>query len=143
MICHGDFLNADHEYLHKNKSVKGFGSYGDIMIRDRKMYVAPTPFGLVSGVAHTQTLILPEGLGVTPDFKAVGTLVREEASCLIVGYAFDLRKNTLKPETIANPSAGKKHVFRAWRISGGGKESVALRKSVAVDDGEVDEDADD
>ena len=59
VICHGDFLNADHEYVHKNRSVKGFGSYGDIMIRDRKMYVAPTPFGLVSGVAHTQTLILP------------------------------------------------------------------------------------
>ncbi len=53
VICHGDFLNADHEYVHKNSSLKGFGSYGDIMIRDRKMYVAPTPFGLVSGVAHT------------------------------------------------------------------------------------------
>ena len=40
VVCHGDFLNADHDYVHKNKSVKGFGSYGDIMIRDRKMYVA-------------------------------------------------------------------------------------------------------
>ena len=36
VMCHGDFLNADHEYVHKNRSVKGFGSYGDIMIRDRK-----------------------------------------------------------------------------------------------------------
>src|SRR5438093_812094 len=26
VVCHGDFLNADHEYVHKNKSVKGFGS---------------------------------------------------------------------------------------------------------------------
>jgi hypothetical protein len=34
VICHGDFLNADHDYVHKNRSVKGFGSYGDIMIRD-------------------------------------------------------------------------------------------------------------
>jgi hypothetical protein len=59
VICHGDFLNADHEYTHKNRSVKGFGSYGDIMIRDRKMYVAPTPFALVSGVAHLHTLVLP------------------------------------------------------------------------------------
>ncbi|GAN82214.1 hypothetical protein Aam_178_004 [Acidocella aminolytica 101 = DSM 11237] len=40
---HGDFLNADHNYAHKNKSVKGFGTYSDIMIRDRKMYVAPPP----------------------------------------------------------------------------------------------------
>ena len=54
-----NFLNADHEYTHKNKSVKGFGSYGDILIRDRKMYVVPTPFRLVDGVAHQQTMILP------------------------------------------------------------------------------------
>jgi len=36
VLCHGDFLNADHTYVHKNKSIKGFGTYGDIMIRDRK-----------------------------------------------------------------------------------------------------------
>ena len=60
VLCHGDFLNADHEYVHKNKNIKGFGSYGDIMIRDRKMYVVPTPFHLVEGVAHQQTLILPD-----------------------------------------------------------------------------------
>lgn len=34
VLCHGDFLNASHDYRHKNKSVKGFGSYGDILIRD-------------------------------------------------------------------------------------------------------------
>ena len=28
VVCHGDFLNANHEYMHKNKSIKGFGSYG-------------------------------------------------------------------------------------------------------------------
>jgi len=28
VMCHGEFLNADHEYIHENKSVKGFGSYG-------------------------------------------------------------------------------------------------------------------
>ena len=44
VLCHGDFLNADHEYVHKNKSVKGFGSYGDIMIRDRENRIgAPGP----------------------------------------------------------------------------------------------------
>ena len=43
----------------KIKTSKGFGSYGDILIRDRKMYVVPTPFHLVEGVAHRQTLILP------------------------------------------------------------------------------------
>lgn len=44
VLCHGSFLNADNTYIHKNKSFRGFGSYGDILIRDRKMYVAPTPF---------------------------------------------------------------------------------------------------
>ncbi len=43
VVCHGDFMNADHDYVHKNINIKGFGSYGDIMIRDRKMYVVPTP----------------------------------------------------------------------------------------------------
>jgi hypothetical protein len=72
VICHGDFLNADHDYVHKNKNVKGFGSYGDIMIRDRKMYVAPTPFGLTTGTAHNQTLILPASFRVDSRFRAVG-----------------------------------------------------------------------
>lgn len=56
VMCHGDFLNVDREYIHKNKSVKGFGSYGDIMIRDRKMYVVPTPFALTTGTVGTKTL---------------------------------------------------------------------------------------
>ena len=68
VLCHGNFLNADHEYVHKNKSVKGFGSYGDILIRDRKMYVVPTPFHLVHGVAHQQTLILPDDTSTGDDF---------------------------------------------------------------------------
>ena len=130
-ICHGDFLNADHEYVHKNKSIKGFGSYGDIMIRDRKMYVAPTPFGLVSGVAHTQTLILPYTISLTSDYKEVGILIRKEAERLIVGYNFDLKCNILTPETIPNPNAGQEHIFRAWRYKGGSDERVQMRDRVA------------
>ena len=56
VVCHGDFLNAHHDYVHRNKSVRGFGSYGDLLIRDRKMYVAPTPFGVVEGVWHISPL---------------------------------------------------------------------------------------
>ncbi len=132
IICHGDFLNADHEYVHKNKNVKGFGSYGDIMIRDRKMYVAPTPFGLVSGVAHNQTLILPGGFPVTNEFQNVGTLVRKEADLLIVGYTFDLRRNTLRPETVRNSSAGREHIFQAWRLGKRLGEPVQMLKDPAV-----------
>jgi len=140
VLCHGDFLNADHEYVHENKSIKGFGSYGDIMIRDRKMYVAPTPFGLASGVAHAQTLILPKGFQGPRGFKKVGTLVRREATRLIIGYAFDLRKNSLKPRTIPNPSAGKDHAFLAWRLPGGSDQPVIMRELVA-EPVESDEDA--
>lgn len=132
VICHGDFLNADHEYVHKNKNVKGFGSYGDIMIRDRKMYVAPTPFGLVSGVAHNQTLILPDGFPVTDEFRNVGTLVRKEADVWIVGYTFDLRTNTLRPETVSNSSAGREHTFHAWRLGKRLGEAVEMLRDPAI-----------
>lgn len=128
VICHGDFLNADHEYVHSNRNVKGFGSYGDIMIRDRKMYVAPTPFGLVTGAAHTQTLILPSGQRMPRGFRNVGQLVRREADRLIVGYRFDLRTNTLVPKTIPNPDARREHSFTAWRLATGSRELVEMRR---------------
>jgi hypothetical protein len=117
VVCHGDFLNADHEYVHKNKSIRGFGSYGDILIRDRKMYVVPTPFALASNLAHFFTLITPGNLNAPDGFEAIGELVRTEAAELVVGYNFDLRTNELLPEKIPNPNAGREHRFRAWRIA--------------------------
>jgi hypothetical protein len=127
VICHGDFLNADHDYVHKNKSVKGFGTYGDILIRDRKMYVVPTPFHLVAGVAHQQTLILPDGTATNDDFVDIGELRRREAAELIVGYAFDLQTNELIPQKVPNPGAGREHVFRAWRLKGSPADPVSMR----------------
>ncbi len=143
VVCHGDFLNADHNYVHKNKSVKGFGSYGDIMIRDRKMYVAPTPFGLTSGTAHHHTLILAVGQRVDSRFREVGRLIRREAGKLIVGYAFDLRQNALIPEFVDNPSAGTEHEFRAYRVKGEAAAEVALsslRSAAALESAELEDD---
>ena len=116
VLCHGDFLNADHAYIHKNKNVKGFGTYGDIMIRDRKMYVAPTPFALTEGTMGLMTLILTEGYNAPPGFREVGRLTRTEAPQLVVGYSFDLRTNELKAEKIPNPRAGTQHKFVAYRL---------------------------
>ena len=127
-ICHGDFLNVDHEYTHKNKSVKGFGGYGDIMIRDRKMYVAPTPFHLVKGLAHQKTLILPLQMKVDKSMTAIGNLIRKESSHLIIGYSFNLRTNDIRPKKIPNPSAGKKRVFQAWRTKGAPLNKISLRE---------------
>jgi hypothetical protein len=107
--------------------VKGFGTYGDIMIRDRKMYVAPTPFGLTTGTAHNQTLILPADFGTDSRFREIGKLVRRETAKLIVGYTFDLRTNTLEPESVDNAAAGKVHKFVAYRLKGSASEEVVMR----------------
>jgi hypothetical protein len=126
VLCHGDFLNATHEYVHKNKSVRGFGTYGDLMIRDRKMYVVPTPFHLVRGLAHQQTLILPADVRPEGEFVEVGHLKRVEASELVVGYSFDLLTNELVPRKVPNPGAGTEHEFRGWRLAGSPVEPVSM-----------------
>ena len=136
VICHGDFLNVDHTYVHKNKSLKGFGSYGDILIRDRKMYVVPTPFRIAEGLAHHQTLILPSNFDADTDFFEVGEITRTEADSFIVGYSFDLRTNEIAPQTTQNPNAGTRHLFRAWRLKGSPTTNVVMRElqSIRVED---------
>lgn len=115
VLFHGDFLNTDHDYIHENKHIRGFGSYGDIMIRDRKMYVAPTPFALAEGITGQSTLILPAGVITDSRLKSVGELIRVETEHLVVGYEADMRNNTLIPKYVPNPSAGKEHHFMAYR----------------------------
>jgi hypothetical protein len=134
VICHGDFLNANHEYIHQNKSIRGFGSYGDIIIRDRKMYVAPTPYGLLEGTAHHQTLIVPADLVVPDGFKEIGSIVRTEADKLVTKYAFDLQNNELNIEKMPNPHTGREHTFRALRLSDGLNTPVTLRSDAAEED---------
>ncbi|CZM68514.1 hypothetical protein SC989_10100 [Legionella pneumophila serogroup 1] len=130
VLCHGDFLNADHEYVHKNKSVKGFGTYGDIMIRDRKMYVAPTPFALTEGTTGLMTLIIPEHLKADSRYKEVGKLIRVESETLVIGYTFDLRTNELKSERIPNPNAGKEHRFVAYRLLSQSSKTVSMKSEI-------------
>ena len=129
VMCHGDFLNAEHNYVHANKNIKGFGSYGDVMIRDRKMYVAPTPFALTEGTTAQRTLILPKDTAIDRSLTAVGELVRVEAARLVIGYAFDLRTNELKPEYVDNPDAGKEHRFIAYRPEGFNTPTVTLKRT--------------
>ena len=126
VICHGDFLNADHDYLHKNKNVKGFGCYGDIMIRDRKMYVAPTPYAIVDGLSGTKTLIVPKSLTAPSGFNIVGEIVRKEAKHIVIGYQFDLRKNEISASKVKNPHAGKQHRFTAYRLNKDATKPVIL-----------------
>lgn len=126
VVCHGDFLNADHNYVHKNKSVKGFGTYGDIMIRDRKMYVAPTPFALTEGTTGMMTLILPDHFESDDRYQAVGSLTRVEDKTLVVGYKFDLRTNELSADRVLNPNAGAEHKFVAYRLKSQASKPVSM-----------------
>lgn len=126
VLCHGDFLNAQHDYVHKNKHIRGFGTYGDIMIRDRKMYVVPTPFVLTTGTSGLSTLILPEDYSVPEGFVCVGDLTRTEGKQLVAGYSFDLRTNEIRANMVENPTAGKVHKFKAYRCIGQSKRSVTM-----------------
>lgn len=118
VICHGSFLDAAGDYVHKNKPFRGFGSYGDILVRDRKMYVAPTPFAPTDGVAHQRTLILPADEPATSGLVKVGELVRREVAEVVVAYAFDLEANELTTRKPPNPDAGREHRFPAYRAKG-------------------------
>lgn len=131
VICHGDFLNADHEYVHENKSFSGLGTYGDIMVRDRKMYVAPTPFALTTGTTGLMTLIVPDDMEAPIGFRDVGRLVRTEAEELVVAYEFDLRSNELRTKWTRNPYAGQEHRFVAYRIASQGDRAVAMAEPEA------------
>lgn len=127
IICHGDFLNADHNYAHKNKNVKGFGSYGDIMIRDRKMYVCPTPYALTQGTEGQITLITQANFKLSEDFSVVGRLTRVECDQIIVSYEFDLTTNEIISHKQENPNAGAQHSFIACRLKKELGPKVSLR----------------
>jgi hypothetical protein len=121
VVCHGSFLHAETEYVHKNKSFRGFGSYGDILVRDRKMYVVPTPFALVSGTAGLATLIVPSDYQVRSEkLVQVGELDRVEVDDVLVSYEFNLQTNEMVTHKKPNPNAGAVHQFRAYRSFGAG-----------------------
>ena len=132
VVCHGSLLNADHTYIHKNKSFRGFGSYGDILVRDRKMYVAPTPFALADGTAHRRTLIVPETEIVPSSLKEVGILRRREVDEVVGSYSFNLENNELTTGKIPNPNRGKVHSFKAYRLEGDPMEPVTLRDRASL-----------
>ena len=134
VVCHGDFLNADHTYVHENRSFRGFGSYGDLLVRDRKMYVVPTPFALTDGTTGQATLVVPDELALDDRLEQVGELVRTESANIVVGYMFDLRTNRLTPELAPNPSANLAHRFAAYRLRGMGSGVVRMKDVEEVEE---------
>ncbi len=126
MICHGDVLNPRRGYVHRNRSFRTFGGYGDIMIRDRKMYVVRTPYDIAEGLAGRRTLIVPAGEQVPDELVSVGEFTRVEADAIAVGYTFDLTTNAISVIDRPNPTAGTRHTFAAYRPQGGDASSVEL-----------------
>ena len=126
VVCHGDFLNPARDYVHVNDNVPNFGAYGDIMIRDRKMYVVRTPYAIADGLGGHRTLVLPSGWDAPDGFKAVGTVERQEADEVAVAYEFDLKASELHVISEPNPNAGKTHTFVAYRPEDGDNTQVSL-----------------
>ena len=72
-------------------------------------------------------MIVPEGHAVDADLVEVGTFTRREVDEVVVAYSFDLRTNQLATTRVANPNAGREHVFKAYRVAGDPAEVVRLR----------------
>lgn len=119
VICHGDVMNPTRGYVHRNRSFRTFGGYGDIMIRDRKMYVVRTPYDIAEGLAGERTLVVPGGERVPDSLVKVGEFTRVEADRVAVGYTFDLTTSEITVIDESNPTAGKRHTFAAYRVRGG------------------------
>jgi hypothetical protein len=132
VICHGNFLNAREDYIHRNKSFRGFGSYGDILVRDRKMYVAPTPFGLLDGIDRQVTPIIQADEKVDNRFRLVGEIERVETQKVVTKYTFDLKTNDITTSEEDNPTAGTIHRFRAYRIKNAPQTEVKMKQQPVV-----------
>jgi hypothetical protein len=92
------------------------------------MYVIPTPFALLDGAAGYRTIILPEDVPVPSELQLVGELIRIEVEEVIVAYSFDLQTRELTTKTTVNPTAGREHRFRAYRVAGTQGPQVKLRQ---------------
>lgn len=149
VICEGSFLGREGQLVHKNTSVDGAGSYGDMLIRIRKMFVPRTPFRSVEGTIGHRTLIVPASMGAELDddgsLQRVGKLQRVETNEHVERIDIDLSVPGMRVGRAANADAGKVHQFVAYRRSGvdGPPVSMALGAvPVAVADEPDDADSD-
>ena len=61
---------------------------------------------------------------------------------MVVGYEFDLKRNEIAARTIPNPSAGREHLFVAYRVALDSDKPVALIPDFHSEDSEDSEDED-
>ena len=126
-LVHGSLLNAGGGYRADNRSMRVLGSYGDVLLRDRKMYVAYTPYRLLTNVRDRCTLVLPlEWPDLPQGAKRVGSFSRSEHERVLIGYLADLKANTLKGQFEENPNAGRVHEFEAWALPSDSRTSDSV-----------------
>lgn len=130
LIVHGSLLSLDGQPIHKNTSILGGGSYGDILIRVRKMFAPPTPYAILGGTAGQRTLVAPVEMAHALDadrrLQPVGSVVRYEADQIIRKIVLDLGQVDLEVESDPNPCAGVGHEFRAYRTTGQPSDLITL-----------------
>jgi len=117
-VAHADLINSDHAVAddHVNVAIKGFGSFGDGFIRNRKMYVFPHPISVDPSGLGRARLIVPEGWGTPADgLKQVGTIERRKTARVLEGYRISLYGRT-EPEIhrSPNPEAGQTQRFAIY-----------------------------
>ncbi|EXJ14200.1 hypothetical protein [Imhoffiella purpurea] len=117
-IAHGDLINADHAVAaaHVNEAIRGFGSYGEGFIRDRKMYVFPHPLTVYPAGIGRCSLILPADWDVSdPRLARVGSLERVVADESLQGYRIHLDgKTPADKQTMRRSDAGQQRRFHIY-----------------------------
>jgi len=112
VLFHGDLLNDERELVHQNLAIRGFGSYGDAFIRDRKMYVFKTPFAIdPSSLGHLRLIVPTEWALQDSRVVKIGTITRTIASERLREYRVDLYQHVVTAVTAADPRAGQVRTF--------------------------------
>lgn len=125
VIVDGAYLNSGATLTAKNRSLRALGSYGDILLRDRKMYAPYTPYKNLSGLrGHCTLIVQSDEQPPNSDFVEVGRITRRESDQILVGYRADLIADTLTGEYEPNPHAGRAYEFVAYRTSAASTEPV-------------------
>lgn len=120
-IAHTDLINADHvlSEAHANEAVRGFGSYGDGFIRNRKMYVFPHPFALDPGALERCRLAVPAEWKLDdPRLTRVSVISRSLSAVSIRSYVIDLyRQKNVQTFKTPNSDAGRIKTFDVFELS--------------------------
>jgi hypothetical protein len=117
VLCSASLLNAETVNNNTNQSFRGAGSYGDILIRDRRMYVSPTPYALMPDtVGHATLVVERDSVTIPTQLCKVDQFERIESAEIVTGYSFDFASNKLSSKHAPNASAGTKHLFDLYRI---------------------------